>query len=104
MSYSVSNYSFGKLAFVHEWRTKRQKLDNEPLPSIEMKKKSKYNGMGLQKVSSRGILIHRIKGGRKMLMEPPLLPDGRKCVRTIRFERSEGDSMYKRREHATWRY
>lgn len=35
-------------------------------------------------------------------MEPPLLPDGRKCVRTIRFERREGDSKYGGRGHATY--
>ncbi|KAI8142779.1 Spt20 family-domain-containing protein [Fennellomyces sp. T-0311] len=61
--------SFGKISFLHDWRAKRQKLDNEPLPSVETKK----------------------KGGRKVLLEPPILPDGRKCVRTVRFERSEGE-------------
>lgn len=70
MSCSVSSYSFGKLAFVHEWRTKRQKLDNEPLPSIEMKKKSKYFGwyckvpitwysLSLSKVAGRCLWNHR---------------------------------------------
>ena len=65
-------HSFGKISFLHDWRAKRQKLDTEPIPSIEAKK----------------------KGGRKVLLEPPNLPDGRKCVRTIRFERSEGESKF----------
>ncbi|KAG2237292.1 hypothetical protein INT48_009025, partial [Thamnidium elegans] len=61
--------SFGKISFVQDWRSKEQKAGMEPLPAIDTKKGK----------------------GRKTLVEPPTLPDGRKCCRTIRFERSEGD-------------
>ncbi|ORX55810.1 hypothetical protein DM01DRAFT_1304435 [Hesseltinella vesiculosa] len=60
--------SFGNISFVQDWRTKRTKFSHDPIASIEMKRNK----------------------NRKSLTEPPLLPDGRKCVRTIRFQRNEG--------------
>lgn len=44
-------------------------MDSDPLPAIDMKKGK----------------------GRKILSELPTMADGRKCIRTIRFERPEGD-------------
>ncbi|KAI8970169.1 Spt20 family-domain-containing protein [Mycotypha africana] len=59
--------NFGKLSFIHDWRVKRTKQGSEPLPAIDIKKGK----------------------GRKGISEPSILPDGKKCCRTIRFERSE---------------
>jgi hypothetical protein len=55
---------------VQDWRARKNKMNADPLPAIDIKKGGK---------------------GRKSISEPPMLPDGRKCSRTIRFERSEGD-------------
>ncbi|KAI9303553.1 Spt20 family-domain-containing protein [Cunninghamella echinulata] len=62
--------SFGNISFVQDWRTKKQKSSHDPIPSIEMKKTK----------------------NRKTLTEPPMSPNGKKCVRTIRFERPEGEN------------
>ncbi|KAL0096585.1 Spt20 family-domain-containing protein [Phycomyces blakesleeanus] len=59
--------SFGKISFVQDWRSKKHKQSEEPLGAVEVKKSK----------------------GRKVLVEPPAGLDGRKCVRTIRFERNE---------------
>ncbi|RCH81809.1 Transcription factor spt20, partial [Rhizopus azygosporus] len=61
--------SFSKISYLQDWRSKKQKANAEPLPAIDVKKGK----------------------GRKSLLEPITLPDGRKCVRSIRFERPEGD-------------
>ncbi|RCH79911.1 Transcription factor spt20, partial [Rhizopus stolonifer] len=61
--------SFSKISYLQDWRAKKQKSNAEPLPSIDLKKGK----------------------GRKALLEPVTLSDGKKCVRTLRFERSEGE-------------
>lgn len=38
------------------------------------------------------LILFQINVDRKTLTEPPVLPDGRKCARTIRFERPEGEN------------
>ncbi|KAI8336300.1 Spt20 family-domain-containing protein [Chlamydoabsidia padenii] len=62
--------SFGNISFLQDWRFKKQKSSHKVVPTI-----------GTKKIKNR-----------KTMTEPPPLPDGRKCVRTIRFERSEGIS------------
>ncbi|KAG1089678.1 hypothetical protein G6F42_019914 [Rhizopus arrhizus] len=61
--------SFGKISFVQDWKSKKSKQGSEALSAIDIKKGK----------------------GRKNVSEAPVLSDGRKCVRTIRFERSEAD-------------
>jgi transcription factor SPT20 len=60
---------FGNISFLQEWMSKKRKTDAEPIATVDDRK-------------------NKIKKG---LQDVPTLPDGRRCIRTLRFERSEGE-------------
>ncbi|KAI8582013.1 hypothetical protein K450DRAFT_230399 [Umbelopsis ramanniana AG] len=59
---------FGNISFLQEWMSKKRKMDAEPMATVDDRK-------------------NKVKKGPQ---DVPTLSDGRRCIRTIRFERSEG--------------
>lgn len=57
--------NFGRLAFLKEWRQKKRLEETQPIPVLDPKK------------------------SKAKRQEMSLLPDGRKIVRTIRFEQED---------------
>ncbi|ORZ13876.1 Spt20 family-domain-containing protein, partial [Lobosporangium transversale] len=63
--------NFGRLAFLKEWRQKKKMEETQPIPVLDPKK------------------------SKAKRQEMSILPDGRKIVRTIRFEREDKQRNYK---------